>query len=79
LPATNAKRLRKGAKRRSNPSFFLRRDGLLRFARKDVERVGVGLLDRPWRFEPCLHSGLHAILLIGTPSKRCVATAAMSS
>src|SRR3954470_3975400 len=35
LPATNAKRLRKGAKRRSNPSIPGRRDGLLRFARND--------------------------------------------
>ena len=37
LPATNAKRLRKGAKRRSNPFFPLRLDGLLRFARNDGE------------------------------------------
>jgi hypothetical protein len=35
LPATNAKRLRKGAKRRSNPHFAQPRDGLLRFARND--------------------------------------------
>src|SRR3954447_24540583 len=35
LPATNAKRLRKGAKRRSNPFFLLWRYGLLRFARND--------------------------------------------
>ena len=35
LPATNAKRLRKGAKRRSNPCFHLPRHGLLRFARND--------------------------------------------
>jgi hypothetical protein len=35
LPATNAKRLRKGAKRRSNPFLRLWRDGLLRFARND--------------------------------------------
>src|SRR6266704_6592262 len=35
LPATNAKRLRKGAKRRSNPSLRVRRYGLLRSARND--------------------------------------------
>src|SRR5260221_4985500 len=35
LPATNAKRLRKGAKRRSNPFLRVWRDGLLRFARND--------------------------------------------
>src|SRR2546422_8931006 len=39
LPATNAKRLRKGATRRSNPFFFPRRDGLLRCARNGVERL----------------------------------------
>jgi len=33
LPATNAKRLCKGAKRRSNPSIPESRHGLLRFAR----------------------------------------------
>jgi hypothetical protein len=37
LPATNAKRLRKGVKRRSNPfPFHMRLHGLLRFARNDV-------------------------------------------
>ena len=35
MPATNAKCLRKGAKRRSNPSIPARRGGLLRFARND--------------------------------------------
>jgi hypothetical protein len=35
LPATNARRLRKGAKRRSNPSFPVLRYGLLRCARND--------------------------------------------
>jgi MFS family permease len=38
LPATNAKRLRKGAKRRSNPCLRMPRYGLLRFARNDAER-----------------------------------------
>ncbi|MEH2495846.1 hypothetical protein V1294_002325 [Bradyrhizobium sp. AZCC 1678] len=37
LPATNAKRLRKGAKRRSNPCLRLPCHGLLRCARNDVE------------------------------------------
>jgi len=35
LPATNAKRLRKGAKRRSNPSLRKWQNGLLRVARND--------------------------------------------
>src|SRR4029078_1726934 len=35
FPATNARRLRKGAKRRSNPSFPVLRYGLLRCARND--------------------------------------------
>jgi hypothetical protein len=35
LPATNAKRLRKGAKRRSNPWLSKRRNGLLRCSRND--------------------------------------------
>src|SRR6266446_3395015 len=39
LPATNAKRLRKGAKRRSNPFSFMPRGGLLRFARNDGHRT----------------------------------------
>src|ERR1700736_987106 len=38
LPATNAKRLCKGAPRRSNPLFVVRQDGLLRFARNDGQR-----------------------------------------
>ena len=38
------KRLRKGAKRRSNPCFNMQRHGLLRFARNDGE--GASLLRR---------------------------------
>jgi len=38
LPATNARRLRKGAKRRSNPSIPALSYGLLRYARNDVDR-----------------------------------------
>src|SRR5882757_7169293 len=37
LPATNAKRLRKGAKRRSNPTVPVLGHGLLRCARNDDE------------------------------------------
>src|SRR2546423_623938 len=39
LPATNAKRLRKGTKRRSNPSIPARRGGLLRLARNDDREI----------------------------------------
>ena len=46
LPATNAKRLRKGAlaTKQSILSFFARRDGLLRFARNDVEEANPDLI-----------------------------------
>ena len=49
LPATNAKRLRKGAQRRSNPVSFPGKDGLLRFARNDG-LAGVTSRNIPARF-----------------------------